>query len=110
MTYDETEIIRRAKRVTQRRLRVWLRRGWVVPQESPAGPRFDGADLARLRLICELKDEINLGDDAIAVVLSLIDQLHGVRHELRSLGRAIDAQPEEVRHAVRDAYRKLSAG
>jgi len=109
MTFDETEIVQRAEKVTLRRLRLWLRRGWVVPQESAAGPRFDGADLARLRLICELKDEMNLGDDAVAVVLSLIDQLHSVRHEFRVLGRAIEAQPEEVRRAVHDAYRRLSA-
>lgn len=91
MTYDETEIVQRSDRITRRRLRFWLRRGWVVPQESPAGPRFDGADLARLRLICELKDEINLSNDAVAVVLSLLDQLHSVRHEFRTLGQAIEA-------------------
>lgn len=110
MTYDETEIVRTSAGITRRRLRLWVRRGWVVPQESPAGPRFDGADLARLRLICELKDEIDLSDDAVAVVLSLIDQLHGVRHELRTLGRAVEAQPDEVRRAVRDAYLRLCAG
>lgn len=110
MTYDETEIVQQAETITRRRLRLWLRRGWVVPQKSPAGIRFDGADLARLQLICELKDEINLSDDAVAVVLSLIDQLHSVRHEFRALGRAIEAQPEDVRRAVHDAYRRLSAG
>ena len=110
MTFDETEIVRRAERITRRRLRLWVRRGWVVPQQSSAGPRFDGADLARLSLICELKDEINLSDDAVGVVLSLIDQLHSVRHEFTALGRAVEAQPEDVRRAVHSAYRRLRAG
>lgn len=109
MTYDEREIIQRSERITRRRLRLWLRRGWIIPHQSPAGPRFDAADLARLRLICDLKDEIELSDDAITVVLSLIDQLHSVRHELRTLGQAIEAQPEHVRRAVQDAYRRLSS-
>ena len=35
--------------------------------------------------------------DALSMMISLIDQMHGLRAELREVLRAIDAQPDPVR-------------
>ena len=40
-------------------------------------------------------------EDAAALVVSLIDQIHGLRRQLRRLGEAVAAEPDEVRARVR---------
>ena len=62
-------------------------------------------DLSRLRLVCDLRTDMALPDDAVAMMLSLIDQVHGLRRELRSLARAVEAQPDHIRRAVIAAHR-----
>ena len=39
--------------------------------------------------------------DDVPVLLSLIDQIHGLRSELRSFVEAVEALPPEVRTTVR---------
>jgi chaperone modulatory protein CbpM len=105
MKLTEAEIVARAEHVTVRRLRLWVRRGWVAPALGEAGHVYDETDLARIELVCQLKAEMELGDDAVPIVLSLIDQLHGVRRELKELAAAIDRQPNETRRRVLEAWR-----
>lgn len=94
--------------VTVAELRVWVAEGLVAPAEGAEGPVFDEVDLARLRLVCELRDACGLDAEAIPVVLSLIDQVHGLRRELRALSRAVEMQPDEVRAEVVRAYRAVA--
>lgn len=107
MRMTETEVVARTAEITSRRLRLWIRRGWIAPAHrddaADREPVFDDLDVARIRLVCQLKDDLNLNDEAIPVVLSLIDQLHGVRRELRRLASAVDTQPERVREEIRRA-------
>ncbi|WP_375565817.1 chaperone modulator CbpM [Oceaniradius stylonematis] len=107
MRWSEADVVAQVEQITVRRLRLWVRRGWIAPARNESETRFDDLDLARIRLVRELKDDLNLNDDAVPVVLSLLDQVHGLRRELRNLARAVDAQPEATRHAVRDAYRQM---
>lgn len=90
-------------------LRVWCEAGWVAPAEGEGGPVFDDVDLARIRLVRELRDDLALDAEAIPVVLSLVDQLYGVRRELRALARAVDQQDREIAARIRAAYRALAA-
>lgn len=110
MKLSETDVVTAVERLTVRRLRLWVRRGWVSPRTDENGPRFDEIDVARARLICEFTDELNLNDDAVPVVLSLMDQLHNVRRELKSLVSALEHEPEDIRRRVRDAYRRSRLG
>ena len=105
MTYDETAVVAEIRRITLTDLRLCVREGWVRPAEGPAGPVFDELDISRLRLVCDLRTDLALPDDAVAMMLSLIDQVHGLRRELRSLARAVEAQPEHIRSAVIAAHR-----
>lgn len=110
MRWTETEVVAEVTEITLRRLRLWVRNGWVIPAAGDEGPRFDALDIARIRLVCQLKDEMNVNDDAVPVVLSLLDQVYGMRRELKTLAQAIDQQPDTVRDQVREAYRRLAGG
>ena len=70
------------------------------PAVGEAGPVFDELDIARLRLLCDLRKEMALPTTAMPVVLNLIDQLYQTRRDLRTLLRALDDQPEDVRSTL----------
>ena len=81
-------------------LHIWIERGWVTPKRGRGGLRFREIDVARVRLIYEFSIELELDEDAIDVVLSLLDQVHGLRHQLRRLAGAVNAQPDDVRRRI----------
>lgn len=107
MRLTETEVVAQVEEVSVRRLRLWVRQGWVSPGAGKGGPFYDEIDVARIRLVCELKGQMNLNDDAVPVVLSLMDQLYGMRREFKALAQAIDQQPPAVRATLQQTYRKL---
>ncbi len=104
MMFTEYEVVAEVEQLNLRRLRLWVRRGWIVPGSGEAGRTFDRLDLARVRLVCQLKDEMKLNDEAIPVVLSLMDQLYGIRREFKAMADAVDQLPEDVRARLRDSY------
>ena len=65
-----------------------------------------GLDVARLRLLCDLRNDMALPTDVMPTVLTLIDHLHRTRRELRRITEALDEQPTEVRRAVIAAVRR----
>jgi chaperone modulatory protein CbpM len=81
-------------------LRRWVEEGWVRPHRRAPEFVFAEIDVARVRLIHELRVDLEIDDAAIPIVLSLIDQLYGLRRELRLLSRAVQEQPEEGRQAI----------
>lgn len=104
---QEAEVVEQLRTVSITELRVWCAAGWVAPARGEAGPVFDQVDLARIRLVCELRDDLGLDEGSIPVVLSLVDQLYGMRRDLRALAGAVDQQPADVAASVRAAYRAL---
>lgn len=104
---DERDVVAQVQRVELRELRLWVRHGWIKPATGERGPVFDDLDVARIRLVCDLRKEMSLPTDAVPVVLSLLDQIYSLRRELRGLTEAIDAQPDETRQAIIDAYRTM---
>lgn len=106
MSFDERTVVARVERLTLRELRLWVREGWVRPAQSERGPVFDDLDVARLRLLCDLRKDMALPIDVMPTVLTLIDHLHRTRRELRRVTEAIDEQPTEVRRAVIAAVRR----
>jgi len=96
----EKEAINRIHGLTVRSLRIWVKQGWLSPPRGPSGYVFEEIDIARLHLIKQLKTDLAVNNDAVPVVLSLIDQIHGLRHELKSLAHAIESQHEDIQHAI----------
>ena len=79
MSLGEKDVVARVERVTLRELRLWVREGWVRPLTGEAGPVFDEVDIARVHLLCELRKDMALPNDALPTVLTLLDHLHRVR-------------------------------
>ena len=81
-------------------LTAWVDRGWVRPEQGGAEPIFHDIDIARIRLIHDLRTLMRIEDETIPLVLSLLDQVYDLRAGLRAVLRAVDAQPEPVREAI----------
>jgi chaperone modulatory protein CbpM len=86
-------------------LEVWLAEGWLQPDQKAGEPMFSDADLARARLIQDLRGDLGVNDEGIGVVLNLLDQVHGLRGMLRQLLSGLEAEPPEVRERLSDALR-----
>jgi chaperone modulatory protein CbpM len=63
----------------------WIEAGWLRPRGSPSSPEFSEIDLARARLIADLRGGLGVNDEAVPVVLDLIDQIHGLRRLVHAL-------------------------
>ncbi|PWJ14992.1 MerR family transcriptional regulator [Jannaschia seohaensis] len=109
MSIDERGVVARVERVTLRELRFWVREGWVRPAHASTGPVFDEIDIARVRLLCDLRKEMAVPNDAVPVVLTLIDHLHRVRRDLRHLTEALEEQPAEIRETMIASVRRRAS-
>ena len=98
--YSETEVVARVQGLSVSRLRAFVAAECVAPAEREGRLAFAEADLARVRLLAELASDFDLDEDAAGLVVSLVDQIHGLRMQLRRLGEAVAAEPEEVRTRV----------
>ena len=76
----------------------WISYEWVRPDKSASGYTFREIDVARARLILEMRDEMEVNEDALPVVLLLLDQLYDLRRQLRDLNNAFtEVVPSDVR-------------
>jgi chaperone modulatory protein CbpM len=75
----------------------WISQDWVRPDAHDGVYAFREIDVARVRLILELRDELDVGEAALPIVLLLLDQLYDLRRQLRELGVAFThVVPEAV--------------
>ena len=87
-------------------LQRWIDNAWVRPDGEPGRYLFREIDVARVRLILELRDEMQVNEEALPVVLSLLDQLYALRRQARQLTEAVEQTvPDEVR---RDLLRRFT--
>ena len=96
----ERDVVARIHSLTVTRLRVWVRQGLIKPVDKTA-QNYSEADIARAALICNLEDELGFAEEDVPVLLNLIDQIHGLRSELRGLLEVLDELPPDVRSTVR---------
>lgn len=79
---DATQFCRTAG-INPTLLGAWIEAGWMRPRRSRNGWRFSAIDLARAQLIFDLRGPMGVNEEGVAVVLHLVDQIHGLRHALR---------------------------
>ena len=65
---------------------IWVEAGWLAPDRN-GDNGLSEIDIARARLIHDLKNNIGVNDEAVPLILDLIDQLHGLRRAMRQLVR-----------------------
>jgi chaperone modulatory protein CbpM len=86
MTISKQEFLTRAGLQVQT-LELWLEQRWLIPEQTSTGTDFSDMDVARARLIQDLKDDFGVNDAGVDVILHLLDQLHGLRRALDQLHR-----------------------
>ncbi|HEY9539948.1 MAG TPA: chaperone modulator CbpM [Kiloniellaceae bacterium] len=82
-------------------LSAWIEQHWVLPVEVDGALMFDDSDLARVKLIAELRNDLGVNEDAIPVVLRLLDQVYSLRRALADLNEAIHTLPESAQDQLR---------
>ena len=78
-------------RLDHRSLETWIAAGWLIPPQTDPELAFSDVDLARAQLIRDLREDFGVNDEGIAVVLHLIDQVHGLRRSMQELLAAMRA-------------------
>ncbi len=99
--YSETEVVAQVDGMTVARLRSFVSARCLNPQEREGRLAFAEVDVARARLLAELAEDFELDAEAAGLVVTLIDQIHGLRSRLLGLGEALAEEPEEVRARIR---------
>jgi len=86
-------------------LTIWIESGWVQPERVAGGWVFHEIDVARVRLIYDLRREFETPEETVPMVLSLLDQVYELRCTLAAVMGVIKDQPPEIQAAVRAAIK-----
>ncbi len=79
----------------------WIGNDWVRPDGNVGHYEFREIDVARVRLIQELRDELQISEVTLPIVLSLLDQIYDMRRRMRELGMGLDRTlPEDLREEL----------
>jgi chaperone modulatory protein CbpM len=98
------DLIRRFGGLERTEIVRWIDNRWIVPDENGGAWEFHEVDIARVELILHVRQEFTLDDDAMGLILGLLDQVYGLRRQLARLCDALEHQPPEIRDAVRRAF------
>jgi chaperone modulatory protein CbpM len=100
----EDEVLAAIPGLTRTRLVAFIEAEVIIPVRrttaDPGALVFRQVDFARLRFLWELSDGFDLDEAALGVIMTLIDQLHATRRDLRALARAIQDEAPEVRARI----------
>jgi len=101
------ELVRRFAGLNAVELSRWIENRWLVPETTPEeGVErwvFHDVDVARVELILDIRREFAVDDEALSLVLSLLDQVYSLRRQMRRLCDALEQQPPDIRDAIRRA-------
>ena len=76
-------------------LNAWIEEEWLIPSGSSPELSFSEIDIARARLIRDLQVDFGVNDEGVGMILSLVDQLYGMRRTLMELRHAVRTNPSE---------------
>jgi chaperone modulatory protein CbpM len=103
----EDEVIAAVPGLTRTRLVAFIETEVVLPLRRGDGAVaalvFRKIDVARMQVLCNLAEDLELDDAALAVVVALIDKLHATRQDLLVIARAVAAEPPDVRARIGSA-------
>ena len=97
----ETLIVQ-VRGLDQASLERWIDAALVRPDGEPGAWRFRDIDVARVRLIVELRQEMHVEERTLPLLLSLLDQLYDARRVMRRLGEAMSGMDEAMRARLKD--------
>ncbi|MDP2120056.1 MAG: chaperone modulator CbpM [Hoeflea sp.] len=88
----------------------WIQAALIEADQDADRPALNETQVARVRLVCSLRYDMEVEEETLPVVLDLIDQLHAARARLHRLSQAVLAQDEEVRAAVLEIMAETRRG
>ena len=97
------DLVQRFERLDRRELVRWIENRWVLPERRGQTWIFHEVDVARVELILDIRHEFAIDEEALPLVLGLLDQVYDLRRQLRRICDALAAQPRELQDAVRRA-------
>ena len=97
--FTEDEVILTVTRLTRQQLGRYVEADLVRPHSAE--------DIARLELLCDLTQDLDLDEGAVGIVISLVDQLHDARRELVMLTEVIQTLPTDLRHRIGAALQRV---
>ena len=84
MIISKLDFLYRAQ-VDQETLEIWIEEEWLLPSETTGEPEFSEADLARAKLIQDLKHDMGVNDEGVGIILNLLDQMHTLRKAMADI-------------------------
>ena len=84
MMISKREFLLRAQ-LEDETLEAWIQEEWLIPDETAGEMTFSDADVARAKLIMDLKNSLGVNNEGVGVILHLVDQIHGLRKILTEL-------------------------
>ena len=97
------ELLHRLEGLDRRDLVRWVENRLVLPERRDHTWIFHEVDVARVELILEIRQEFAVDEEALPLVLGLLDQVYDLRRQLRRMCDALEAQPPDVQAAVKRA-------
>ena len=88
------------KTIKKEEVEYYIEKQWIKVEKKQGNYFFEDIDIARAQLIIELQIHIGIEEEAISLILSLLDQLHANRAKLSKLVMAIEKQPRHVQAAI----------
>jgi chaperone modulatory protein CbpM len=77
-------------------LEQYIARTWVRPIQAGQVLHFEEIDIARIRLVHHLRQDMLVNDEAMDVVLHLLDQVYGLREQMRRLHYVTRRLPRNI--------------
>jgi chaperone modulatory protein CbpM len=97
------DLLARFRDLERRELSRWVENRWVLPERYAETWVFHEVDVARIELILTIRRDFAIDDEATELVLGLLDQVYGLRRQMRRLCDAVASQPLDVQDAIRRA-------
>jgi chaperone modulatory protein CbpM len=98
--YSEDDVVASVTRLTRSQLVTFIECDLVRPEREAGAYVFRRIDLARLELLCDLSQDLDLDETGLGIVISLIDQLHTARQDLATMARVIAALPADLQARI----------
>jgi len=78
----------------------WIGEALIDAQQEAENTVLTDTQIARVRLICTLRYDMDVDEEILPIVLNLLDQLHETRQRLHKLSQAVLAQDEDVKSSI----------
>jgi chaperone modulatory protein CbpM len=103
------DLLHRHTSLDRRELVAWVENRWVLPERRAKTWIFHDVDVARVELILEIRQQFAIEDEAVSLVLGLLDQVYDLRRQLGRVCDALAVQPPEIQAAVKRALPRSPA-